>query len=490
MPIKLWSLQGRAYPLHVNTKLNEKISEDGTLEFDIYENEYTYDAIISITKMWTVTEVAGPKDDRVYRIVLIDKSSTGEKLKVSVKARERQIDDLEMRQIYETFNGSMTANKFFDIVFKGTNYKYKLTHKVNAHRFENLGPGISKLEMFKKGLESYGLEYEYSEKSKMFTLSPSIQHKPKYFLDSKVNANNIKIEEDATKCYTYIKGYGDYTDQQGYSEAGLIVEYTHPLADVIGKREAKPVMNGNIKHEDTMKAYLETTIDASIKTSVSFDFVSLPEHFKEAVPNIGDVVKLRDDITSIDNEDVRIVEITTERDPYNKVVKQDVVVGDFRLRERYMKKLNNVANMVADINAASGLGGAGGLSGLTTTVANLNAQVQANQNATADVMDASNALNFNDTGITGQGSAGSTQITSDGIKYASDNTDFKVAVDGNGINPNAMPTATTSQNGAMSKEDKAKLNNLTQSSITLTGDDNKNYKLSVTNGNLNIQEVK
>lgn len=490
--MKIFNLQGRAYPLKVSTTLNEKVSEDGTLDFEIIENSYTHDIVGSITKMWTVSEVAGVNDKKVYRIVILDKSSVGEKLKISVKAREREIDDLQNKRIYELFTGSFTTTKFFDLVFKDTNYKYKLTHKVNAKKFENLGDGESKLDIMKKGLESFGLEYTYDETSKMFTFSPSIQNKPKYFFDSKINANAIKIEEDATKCYTYIRGYGDYTGEQTHLEGGLQVEYEHPLSKVIGKREAPPIKNGNITKLDTMKAYLESAIDKSMNVSISLDFISLPQSFKEAVPRIGDVVKLRDDITGIDNEDVRIVEISTKRDPYGKIVKQDVVIGDFRLRERYNRRIHNAANFVGNLAGMGGLGGLGGAQNFNTNMRNISAQLNAASNATTKLIDSSQALNYDITGISNKGSNGTIALTEEGVVYSKDNNNFDVAIDGKGINPQAIPTATTSSNGAMSKEDKTKLDSFTNTSFTLTDETNpdKRYKVSINNGQFKIQEVK
>lgn len=397
MPILLKSLSGSTFPLNVSTKVNEKVSEDGILEFEIIENEYTYDVVTSITKMWTVTYVAGSNDIREYRIVMLDKSSIGEKQQVYVKARQREIDDLNCKRIYEAYTGSFTGQRYFDLVFKNTGYKYKLTTKVNASRFENLGVGDTNLEIFKKGLERYGLEYEYDESIKTFILKPSVENKAKYFIDSRVNANNIKIEEDATKCYTYIRGYGDFDENLSYNEAGLIIEFTHPLSHVIGKRDAPPVIDGRITKEESMKARLESEINQSLTSSLSLDFITIPQ-FKNAVPKPGDIVRVTDELSGVD-DDVRIVEVTTERDPYNKIIKQDVVLGDFRLRERYMKRINQTANYV------------GGMGGLNTsnptkagriTQASVNAslssinklagEIEKIQNNTANVKDIANMV--------------------------------------------------------------------------------------------------
>lgn len=59
--------------------------------------------------MWTVTRVGGTNDIREYRIVMLDKSSIGQVQTLHVKAKEREIDDLSMQRIYETYSGSFTG---------------------------------------------------------------------------------------------------------------------------------------------------------------------------------------------------------------------------------------------------------------------------------------------------------------------------------------------------------------------------------------------
>ena len=53
----------------------------------------------------------------------------------------------------------------------------------------------------------------------------------------------------------------------------------------------------------------------------------MQKHFKEAVPRVGDIVNVIDDLIGL-NEFVRIIEITTQRDINNKIIKQDVVLGN------------------------------------------------------------------------------------------------------------------------------------------------------------------
>lgn len=352
MPVLLKSLQGVGRSLLAKTKVNEKLAEDGTLEMEITENSATFDAIGAITKMWTITNVGGTDDLKEYRIVMLDKTTVnGGKQKLSIKARLVEIDDLNNKRIYEVYNGSFTGKKFFDLVFKGTGYKYNLHDKVSSSKFENLGNHDTNLEVFKKGLEAYDLEYFYDPPSKTFHLYTKVERKADYFIKSGVNANSIKIEEDATKCYTYIRGYGDFTDQQTFAEAGLQFEYTHPLADLIGLRHAPPVIDGRITKEDTLKKKMEKVIDDSTPVSISLDFVALRTHFPKANPRVGDVVRVVDDTIDLRSY-VRIIEITTQRDVYNRIIKQDVVLGDFRNQDKYRKAVYNAAKYVKGLGAS------------------------------------------------------------------------------------------------------------------------------------------
>ncbi|MDU4965006.1 MAG: SGNH/GDSL hydrolase family protein, partial [Staphylococcus warneri] len=190
----------------------------------------------------------------------------------------------------------------------------------------------------------------YNAKTKTFHLYDIVQRKANYYIKAGVNANNVKVQEDASKCYTYIRGYGGFDEQQTFNEASLQYEYTHPLADLVGKRHAPPVVDGRITKGDTLKKAMELVIQESLKTSVTLDFISLQKHFKEAVPRVGDIVNVIDDLIGL-NEFVRIIEITTQRDINNKIIKQDVVLGEFRLQDRYMKAVNTAANYVKAIKS-------------------------------------------------------------------------------------------------------------------------------------------
>ncbi|HDE9528811.1 TPA: phage tail protein [Staphylococcus aureus] len=384
MPILLKSLQGVGHAINVSTKVSKKLNEDSSLDLTIIENASTFDAIGAITKMWTITHVEGEDDFNEYVIVILDKSTIGEKIRLDIKARQKELDDLNNSRIYQEYNESFTGVEFFNAVFKGTGYKYVLHPKVDASKFEGLGKGDTRLEIFKKGLERYHLEYEYDAKTKTFHLYDELSKFANYYIKAGVNADNVKIQEDASKCYTFIKGYGDFDGQQTFAEAGLQIEFTHPLAQLIGKREAPPLVDGRIKKEDSLKKAMELVIKKSVTASISLDFVALREHFPEANPKIGDVVRVVDSAIGY-NDLVRIVEITTERDAYNNITKQDVVLGDFTRRNRYNKAVHDAANYVKSVKSTK--------SAPSKELKALNAKVNASLSINNDILKKTERLN-------------------------------------------------------------------------------------------------
>ncbi|WP_185160561.1 tail tube TT1 domain-containing protein [Mammaliicoccus sciuri] len=350
MPILIKNLIGKGFPVSTSTNLNEKVSSDGSLTFDIIENDETREIVSSISKMWTVTNVDGYKDKREYKIIMIDRQARGDKNSVSITAIQRELHDLKKSRVYENMTGSFTAFNYFTSVFRNSGYKFKLTTKPSSSRWENAGDGASRLDMFQDGLKRYGLEYTYDESTKTFTLTSYVENAVKYYISSEVNANNIKLEDDANEMCTFIKGYGGFEEEDDFRTASLQIEFTHPLASVYGKLEAEPIIDGRITSESTMKALLESRIDESFKTSLSLDFVVLQKDFPEAIPKLGDIVPVRDDVLDL-NEEVRIIEINTQRDAHNNIVKQDVTLGDPKRRDRYMKNVNKAVKIVTGLGS-------------------------------------------------------------------------------------------------------------------------------------------
>ncbi|ELP8736061.1 hypothetical protein QTV21_002564, partial [Staphylococcus pseudintermedius] len=152
--------------------------------------------------------------------------------------------------------------------------------------------------------------------------------------------------------YTYIRGYGNFDDNEKFQEASMQLIYQHPLADDIGIYEAPAIIDGRIKDEEFLRNKMINTVDNSLKTSLTLDFITLQEEYAEAVPVVGDLVPVKDDIIDV-FDFVRIVEVQTKRDINNKIFEQNATLGDYKKRDRYNSKVSNSVSLANSIGGSS-----------------------------------------------------------------------------------------------------------------------------------------
>ena len=348
MPILISPPRGRGKPVYTTVEHTSKVSSEPIIEFQLDEDEYNYDVVRSINRRWSVSKIWGPDDDTEYLVFMIDRQSVGNKQQVSITCRYKPIDIIKRRRIYAPINGSFKPEKFLDIAFKNSGLNYRLTEKLPSSEFENVE------ELIKKAMAHWDLEFdiEFDKKTKKYTFVfvPYLQKRANYQIDNEINANALKVEEDSGEMATYIRGYGDYTDEQGITGAGLIMKFEHPDAKDIGYYHGDPIKDGRIKDEELMKAKLQRAIDDSIKRSISLDFIVLNKHYPNAIPKVADIVKVRHSVLGL-NEFVRIVEVKTTLDLNNKIINQEVTLGEYKRYDRYMNRISVAAN------AIGGLGG-------------------------------------------------------------------------------------------------------------------------------------
>lgn len=354
MPILISPPRGRGKPVYTTVEHTSKVSSEPIIEFQLDEDEYNYDVVRSVNRRWSVSKIWGPDDDTEYLVFMIDRQSVGNKQQVSITCRYKPIDIIKRRRIYAPINGSFKPEKFLDIAFKGSGLNYRLTEKLPSSEFENAGEGETVEELIKKAMAHWDLEFdiEFDKKTKKYTFVfvPYLQKRANYQIDNEINANALKVEEDSGEMATYIRGYGDYTDEQGMTGAGLIMKFEHPDAKDIGYYHGEPIKDGRIKDEELMKAKLQKAIDDSIKRSISLDFIVLNKHYPNAIPKVADIVKVRHSVLGL-NEFVRIVEVKTTLDLNNVIINQEVTLGDYKRYDRYMNRISIAAN------AIGGLGG-------------------------------------------------------------------------------------------------------------------------------------
>lgn len=354
MALILKDLDGNAYPVETVTNHTVRMNSDGMLTFNVIENDQTAHFINDISKMWRVENVIGDAESQAYVIVIAKRKANKHKQYIEVTAKEEQFDYLETHRVYENITGSRTAVDFFNRIFDGTPYSYTMLNDAYAKEWENAGDGQSKFDMFLKGLERYGFEFQYEPASKNFKLGARISRRPAYYISKKLNANDISFEEDATSFYTYAKGYFDYDGADNIHAANQIREYpkgkTSPMIELFGIREAPPVTDGRVTDKELMDEMLEEHVEQSLKMSIELDFVTLGKNYPFAQPEIGDEIPVIDETINF-NRVLRIQEIKTTRDAHHKVIKQSIVVGDPRREIRYKKAQAGAVSAINDLMA-------------------------------------------------------------------------------------------------------------------------------------------
>lgn len=356
MPVLFTPHRGRGIPVYVTTTTTEKLGSETIVKCRILEDKYNYQVIRGVCKRWTLTQLKGPNDHREYVAFIIDRQTHGRLQEVSISLREKPIDIINRHVVHNKISGPYQAQDFLDVIFKGTGLSYEVPSDLYFADVKDCGEGETVKDLVKKAMDIWDLEFEikFSSKTKKYTFvfTSYLEKRADYHIDDEINANNMKYEEDSGELYTYAVGYGDYTDDEGLEGAGLIEYFEHPEMKDIGKYEAPPIKDGTIKDPDIMKAKLQTLIYESIKISLTLDFITLRKYYPNAIPKIGDVVKVKHSILGI-NQFMRIVEVTTVRDADNKIVKQDVTLGDFNRHARYLKRLSEAAQVIGGLGGGS-----------------------------------------------------------------------------------------------------------------------------------------
>lgn len=387
MPILISPPRGRGKPVYTTVEHTSKVSSEPIIEFQLDEDEYNYDVVRSINRRWSVSKVWGPDDDTEYLVFMIDRQSVGNKQQVSITCRYKPIDIIKRRRIYAPINGSFKPEKFLDIAFKDSGLNYRLTEKLPSSEFENAGEGETVEELIKKAMAHWDLEFdiEFDKKTKKYTFVfvPYLQKRANYQIDNEINANALKVEEDSGEMATYIRGYGDYTDEQGMTGAGLIMKFEHPDAKDIGYYHGEPIKDGRIKDEELMKAKLQKAIDDSIKRSISLDFIVLNKHYPNAIPKVADIVKVRHSVLGL-NEFVRIVEVKTTLDLNNVIINQEVTLGDYKRYDRYMNRISVAANTIGGLGGGEFVRDYRTNSAITSSILATTIKMEKESNASSD----------------------------------------------------------------------------------------------------------
>lgn len=352
---------GKTYALDAEIKHSQEINGDETIEFDIH---YTRNNAVFLQdqpdlNMWLVEF-----ENKEYVIINHTKKGHGDYYMASCTAILYALFKLNTERVYERVDASLTTTEGLNLVFKGTPFTYIVVDNAPAEKFEGLGEGASRLEVLKTLIERWG--YELKIVGNVFYFYAQIGNDTNFEYRHKINASEIEQSSDASELYTYARGYGDYededtsdnnaevvdttdTDKPVIERAKLKREYTSPLAKILGKLHAPPIMDGRIKLKATMDKKLKDLVDGSVVLSFTAKISDMHDKgYDYQNAELGDRVFLVDERINTDRE-IRVIKIDRDLDANGKLIGMEITFGTSNLTEKYEAKFNTAIKDITDV---------------------------------------------------------------------------------------------------------------------------------------------
>ena len=342
-------LNGEEYFLQGIVKHDQEINGDERIDIDIEYTDMNSEFLKKQDdlKMWIILF-----EGKEYRVISSKQTGFGDKYQISVTAILYMLDWLNTSRIYKRIDESLTVTEAFNIVFDDTPFTYSTVESAPSNRFEGIGEGETRLEIFKTFIERYG--YEFLIVGNTVYLYNQIGNDANFEYRYKVNAQDISKEVDASEMWTHAKGYGNYSDDDENTDvidkAKLKREYTSPLEKVIGmRREAPPIRDGRITNQSTMDANLKKTVDESMQISFTADIYDMSQQgydYQHAV--LGDRVFLVDERIGLDTE-IRVVKISRDISNTGQIINLEITFGTGNMADAYGSNLSTAAKDIADL---------------------------------------------------------------------------------------------------------------------------------------------
>ena len=341
-------LEGEEYFLQGIVKHDQELNGDERIDIDIEYTDMNSEFLDKQDdlKMWIILF-----EGKEYRIISSKQTGFGNKYQISVTAVLYILDWLNTSRIYQRIDESLTVTEAFNIVFNDTPFTYSTVESAPSNRFEGIGEGETRLEIFKTFIERYG--YEFNIVGNVVYLQNRLGNDANFEYRYKVNTQDITKEVDASEMWTHAKGFGDYSDDDENTDvidkAKLKREYTSPLADIIGIREAPPIRDGRVTKQATMDANLKKIVDESVQISFTADIYDMSQqgyNYQHAV--IGDRVFLVDERIGLDTE-IRVVKISKSVNDLEQILDMEITFGSGNMGDQYGSNLSTAAKDIADL---------------------------------------------------------------------------------------------------------------------------------------------
>ena len=331
------------YPLLATKVHTSELNGQDDLELRIPQQKNNSLDLLSIDKLWEFDY-----NNITYKAVNVKRQTRGNSFNLNVRAMPLFYWEFSKSIIHENHDGSHTANSAFRTVFDGSGFNFVLVDFSPAVSWEGFGKGANRLELFKRLLDRYN--YEFIIQGRTVYMHHRIGNDTNFMYKYKLNASNVSSTTDATEYFTHIKGFGDFEEgeEDYFNNAKLKREYTHPLADVVGKWEGSPIVDGRITQTSTLDAAMAQAVEDSLAVTIEGTLHDVRKIYDIAVPVKGDRVWLHDERINLEQE-IRLHKIVTTYDEKDNIIGCDVTFGSQSIGERHKANINSLSKRFADL---------------------------------------------------------------------------------------------------------------------------------------------
>ena len=332
------------YPLLATKVHTSELNGQDDLELRIPQQKNNNLDLLSIDKLWEFDY-----NNITYKAVNVKRQTRGNSFNLNVRAMPLFYWEFSKSIIHENHDGSHTANSAFRTVFDGTGFNFVLVDFSPSVEIEGFGKGSNRLELFKRLLDRYN--YEFEIQGRTVYMKHLIGNDTNYMYKYKLNASNVSSTTDATEYFTHIKGFGNFEEgeEDYFNNAKLKREYTHPLADVVGKWEGPPVVDGRVKDVETLQQSMYNAVEKSLEISIEGTLHDIRKMgYNIAVPQKGDRVWLHDERINLEKE-IRLHKIVTTYDEKDNIIDCEVTFGSQSIRDRYKASINSLSKRFSDL---------------------------------------------------------------------------------------------------------------------------------------------
>ena len=336
--------KGVEYPLLATKIVNSELNGQEDIELTIHQQKNNNLDLKTVDKLWELDY-----NNITYKIVYVKQQTRGNGFYLNVRATPLFYWDFDKSIIHENHDGSHTANEAFRRVFEGTGYNYVLIDFSPSVSWEGFGKGATRLEMFKRLIDRYG--YEFTISGSTVTMRHLVGNDTNFMYKYKLNASNVSRSTDASAMFTHIKGFGNFEEgeENYFNNAKLKREFTSPLADIVGKWEGKPIVDGRITQSSTLDEAMQKAVEDSLEISVEGTLHDIRKMgYEVAVPTKGDRVWLLDERIDLEQE-IRVYSVKTTYDERDNIIDCEVTFGSQSIRERHKASINSLSKNFADL---------------------------------------------------------------------------------------------------------------------------------------------